>query len=112
VGERLMTARMSLVAVRCSSDSESAGVALAQRREQAHVLDRDDGLVGERLQSATCDAGKSPGSGRPRLMAPMGSPSCINGTASTLAEARRHGVLGGGVIRVLQDVGNLHDGRA
>ena len=55
VGELAITRRISLVAVCCSSDSVTCAwprdaVLLLQFREQPHVLDGDDRLVGERLE--------------------------------------------------------------
>ena len=48
--EPLITRRISAVAVCRSSDSVSSRVARLQLLEQPHVLDGDDGLVGEGLQ--------------------------------------------------------------
>ena len=42
-----MTRRISAVAVCCSSASVSSRFRASQLLEQAHVLDRDDRLVGE-----------------------------------------------------------------
>ena len=48
--ERLISFRTSLVAVCCSSASVELAVPRLQLLEQPHVLDRDDGLVGEGLE--------------------------------------------------------------
>ena len=50
VGELLMTRRISLVAVCCSSASVRSRLRASQLLEQPHVLDGDDGLVGEGLE--------------------------------------------------------------
>ncbi len=49
-GLSLMSCRISDVAVCSSSDSDRSRVALLDLAEQAGVVDRDCGLVGERLQ--------------------------------------------------------------
>ena len=50
VGELLMTRRISLVAVCCSSASVRSRLRASQLLEQPHVLDGDDRLVGERAK--------------------------------------------------------------
>ena len=57
--ERLITLSTSAVAVCCSSDSAQLACAL-QLLEQADVLDRDDGLVGEGLSAARSAVGERP----------------------------------------------------
>ena len=73
VCERLMTRRMSLVAVCCSSAVGQLAVARLQLREQPHVLDRDDRLVGEGLEQRDLLVGEAAGlSARRTLIAPIG----------------------------------------
>ena len=52
VGELAITRRISLVAVCCSSASVSSRFRVLELREQPHVLDGDDRLVGEGLRGA------------------------------------------------------------
>ena len=66
VGERLMTRRISLVAVCCSSASVRSRVARLQLLEQPHVLDGDDGLVGEGLEQLDLPIGECADLGRGR----------------------------------------------
>ena len=84
VGDRLITPRISLVAVCCSRDSVSASLRALELGEQAHVLDRDEGLIGEGLQQLDLRLGERSATSRPTLIAPMGTPSRMSGTASTL----------------------------
>src|SRR3989442_8001049 len=63
VGELLITRRISLVAVCCSRAHLRMGrckclVLLLQLVEQAHILDRDHGLVGEGLQQGHLPLGE------------------------------------------------------
>ena len=60
VGELAITRRISPVAVCCSSASVSSRVPRLQLREQAHVLDGDDRLVGEGLQQRDLLVGERP----------------------------------------------------
>ena len=57
-------------------------VARLQLLEQPHVLDGDDGLVGEGLSSAICLSVNGPRSRAPTPIAPIGPPSRSMGTAS------------------------------
>ena len=60
VGDWLITRRISLVAVCCSSASVSSRLR-AELGEQAHVLDGDDRLVGEGLAGARLVCREKPG---------------------------------------------------
>ena len=82
VGDRLITRRISPVAVCCSSASVKVAVARLELLEQPHVLDGDDGLIGEGLEER--DLGLREG---PRRVAidddrADGAPSRSIGTAS------------------------------
>ena len=59
-----MTRSISAVAVCCSSASVSSRLRRLQFLEQAGVLDRDDGLVRERLQQRDLLVGERPDSSR------------------------------------------------
>ena len=58
VGERLMTRRISAVAVCCSSASVRSRLLSSQLVEQPRVLDRDHRLVGEGLAAARSAVGE------------------------------------------------------
>ena len=70
----LITRRISLVAVCCSSDVGQLAVARLELLEQPHVLDRDDRLVGEGLEERDLRVGERPGSARATTIAPIGLP--------------------------------------
>ena len=73
VGELQMTRRISPVAVCCSSVSRQVAVARLQLLEQPHVLDGDDGLVGEGLEQLDLLVGEGSGLARaPTAIAPDG----------------------------------------
>ena len=55
-------------------------IPLLQLGEQPHVLDRDHGLIGERLSSAICVSVNGIASTRTTLIAPMASPRISMGT--------------------------------
>ena len=84
VGERLMTRRISLVAVCCSSASVRSllrAPSSVNRRTFSIAITAWSANV---WSSATCLSEKGPGSGRPTAMAPIGLAVAIKGTASTL----------------------------
>ena len=60
VGDRLMTWRISLVAVCRARAPVSSLVARLQLLEEPHVLDRDDRLVGEGLEQRDLLVGERP----------------------------------------------------
>ena len=84
VGRRLlMTRRISLVAVCCSSDSSDRGSGL-QLGEQPDVLDRDHRLVGEGLEEGDLTLREGLCLGATKLIVPIATPSRIKGTARTV----------------------------
>ena len=89
-GDRPITLSSSLVAVCCSSDSVSSAFRVLQLPEQADVLDRDDGLVGEGLEERDLPVRERP---RPRcgvtLITPMACPSRSSGTAMCVRRPSR-----------------------
>ena len=62
--ERLITFSTRPVAVCCSSAIRQLAVPCLELREQPHVLDRDDRLVGEGLEQLHLLGGNGPGCGR------------------------------------------------
>ena len=80
-----MTRRISLVAVCCSRASVRSRLRPRSSCEQAHVLDGDDGLVGEGLEQLDLRRRRTaPAPPRMTTIAPIGRPSRSIGTASTL----------------------------
>ena len=89
VGELAMIRRISPVAVCCSRDSVTCAwlrerpILLLQFGEQAHVLDGDHRLVGERLEERDLLGRERMDLGPPRMMmTPSGVPSRSRGVAS------------------------------
>ena len=79
----------SLVAVCCSRVVGQLAVARLQLREQAHVLDRDDGLVGEGLEERDLLLGEEADPGRRTMITPIATPSLSKGTARSFAKPMR-----------------------
>ena len=77
-----MTRRISLVAVCCSRASVSSRFRALELREQPHVLDRDDRLVGERLEERDLLGREGLDLGPAIEMTPIGVPSRSSGVAS------------------------------
>ena len=95
VRDWLMTRRISLVAVCCSSATDSSPL-----RDWSSVNSRTFWIAmtawsANVRSSATCASENGPGSDRPRLIAPMVRPSCSSGTASTL---RKPAAIAGPVV--------------
>ena len=76
-----MTPRISLVAV-CCSRASAIRVALFEFLEQSHVLDGDDGLVGEGLEKRDLFVSKGRTSVRRTPIAPIATPSRSSGVAA------------------------------
>jgi len=95
VRDWLITRRMSLVAVCCSSATERSRL-----RAPSSVNSRTFSIAitawsANVDSSATCASENGPGSDRPRLIAPMVRPSWTSGTAST---ARNPAAIAGSVV--------------
>ena len=91
VGELAITRRISAVAVCCSSASVTWLVPrLSEFLEQPHVLDGDDGLVGEGLEQLDLRVGEEarPRSGATKIT-PIDPPLAEHGHAEGAAEAGR-----------------------
>ena len=96
VGERLMTSSTSLVAVWYSSDSLQLARPRLHLVEQPHVLDRDDGLVGEGRDELDLLVGerlhlvrgRADDADRDRPPRSSGTPSCVRSRRPPLASRR------------------------
>jgi len=84
-------------------------VALLQLREQAHVLDGDQRLVGEGLQERDLALAERPGFGAADRDGADGAAVAHHGHAEGRAESRRDRGLPSRMLRVRQDVGNVDD---
>ena len=86
----LISFKTSLVAVCCSSASVRSRFRASSSREQPHVLDGDDGLVGEGLEERDLLGGEGTGLGSPTTeMTPRASPSRSSGVARMCDSRRR-----------------------
>ena len=104
VGDWLITRRMSLVAVCCSSASVRSRLRASSSLNSRTFSMAITAWSANVCSSATARRRNGPGSGRPTAMAPSARPSRSSGTASTLRNPPTRGRLGDHVLGVGQDV--------